>query len=128
MDLNIMMDGSVMFPDGYFPLPHLSYMRPDFQGPAKQYSRTERPPKYYFIDFGLSKRYDPALGPPLEIPIWGGDKTVPEFQESDEPMDPFPTDIYYLGNVIKENFIEARKLNCCAYVLLTPCLLAFVRI
>jgi len=106
MDLNIMMDGQTMFPEGYFPIPKLSHMRHDFTGPAEQYTRTERPPKYYFIDFGLSKRYDPALGPPLEVPIWGGDKTVPEFQESNEPMDPFPTDVYYLGNVIKENFIE----------------------
>lgn len=101
-----MMDGREMFPDGYCPIPSLSDMRLDLKGRAKKHTRTERPPKYYFIDFGISKRYDPEHGPAREVPIWGGDKTVPEFQTSDEPMDPFPTDIYYLGNVIKEHFLQ----------------------
>jgi len=109
MDLNIMMDGSTMFPDGYYPIPIDPDMRPDFKGPAKYFTRTERPPKYYFIDFGIARRYDPDLGPPLELPIWGGDKTVPEFQKSDKAMNPFPTDIYYLGNAIREHFLELRS-------------------
>jgi hypothetical protein len=103
-----MMDGKDMFPEGYFPTATQTVMRPDLTGRGKYSKRTECPPKYYFIDFGLSKRYDPADGPPLEVPIWGGDKTVPEFQNSNEPMNPFPTDIYYLGNVVNEYFLQVR--------------------
>ena len=106
MDLNIMMDPVPMFPKLYHPLSKISSM--DLKGYAKYYSRTLRPTKYYLIDFGLSRRYRPEDGPPREYPIWGGDKTVPEFQHSDDPCDPFPTDIYYLGNMIRENFLKVR--------------------
>jgi hypothetical protein len=109
MDLNIMMDASSMYPDGYFPPFAESHMLPDFSGPAKHFSRTERPPKYYFIDFGLSRRYNPEDGPPLEEQVQGGDKTVPEFKESNLPRNPFPTDIYYLGNAIREHFLFVRS-------------------
>jgi hypothetical protein len=105
---NIMMDVSLLYPKGYHPR-FIDRSR-DYRGSAKHYTRTERPPKYFLIDFGLSRRYDPKDGPPLELPIHGGDKTVPEFQEEgyDKPSDPFVTDIYYLGNMIKENFLDVR--------------------
>ncbi|KAF9801072.1 hypothetical protein IEO21_10209 [Rhodonia placenta] len=78
----------------------------DFTGTARHYSRTERPTKYYYVDFGLSRKYSPDEYPPRELPILGGDKTVPEFQGEgyDEAVDPFPTDIYYLGNLIRMAF------------------------
>ena len=65
--------------------------------------------KYYFIDFGISRKYDPADLPPREPPIFGGDRSVPEFNKSDEPCDPFPTDIYYVGNLIREDFLQVRS-------------------
>ncbi|KAJ7028519.1 hypothetical protein C8F04DRAFT_1118960 [Mycena alexandri] len=106
---NIMMEASRMFPDGYHPL-HFSKKR-DLSGKAKFYTRTQRPPKYFFIDFGISRRYESRSPPPLEDPIRGGDKSVPEFRlteegDAPEPCDPFPTDIYYLGNMILKEFIE----------------------
>jgi hypothetical protein len=72
------------------------------------YTRTQRPPRYYLIDFGISRRYDPANGSPLEDPINGGDKTVPEHQghKGIIPQNPFFTDIYYAGNVIRTQFLE----------------------
>ena len=103
MDLNIMMDATQLYPIPYHPC--AGYMRRDFKGPAKHKTRTQRPVKYYLIDFGISRRYEPDVVP-LEDPIWGGDKTVPEFQNSDEPCNPFPTDVYYLGNLIREDFIK----------------------
>lgn len=78
---------------------------------AKFFSRTARPVKYYFIDFGISRRYDADNTSPREDPIWGGDKSVPEFQDSDDPQDPFPTDIYYLGNMIRTHLLQVRTLN-----------------
>ena len=98
-----MMDSNRMYPHGFHPI-QMERSR-DRKGLAKHYDRTRRPPKYYFIDFGISRRYNPDDGPPLEEPIRGGDKSVPEFQKSDAPCDPFPTDVYYLGNVIRLDFL-----------------------
>ncbi|KAI0041523.1 hypothetical protein FA95DRAFT_1501343, partial [Auriscalpium vulgare] len=68
-------------------------------------------PRYYLIDFGLSRYYDPADGAPLDTMRWGGDKSVPEFRGyspgRDRPLhNPFPTDIYYIGNMLREDFIQ----------------------
>lgn len=106
--LNIMMDATGMYPDSFHPV-KIKRSR-DWKGKAKYHSRTLRPPKYYFIDFGLSQVYDPANGPALELPARGGDKTAPEHQAEhyDTPCDPFPTDIYYLGNLLREVFIQVR--------------------
>src|ERR1700684_2053960 len=103
MGLNMMMDGS-MYPDGWHPC--VPSQNVDYTSDARYFSRTQRPPNYYLIDFGLSRRYNPNDGPPLEYPILGGDKTVPEFQTSDDARDPFPTDVYYMGNMVREGFIQ----------------------
>ncbi|KAL0952414.1 hypothetical protein HGRIS_006688 [Hohenbuehelia grisea] len=100
--LNIMMDASNMYIDRYHPF--RQYVKHDLSGRARHYTRTQRPVKYYLTDFGLSRKYDPQDGVPLEPPILGGDKSVPEYQDSDEPRNPFPADVYYLGNVIREKF------------------------
>ncbi|KAJ7467092.1 hypothetical protein FB451DRAFT_1040556, partial [Mycena latifolia] len=107
-DSNIMMDGLKMFPTGYHPL----YPKPSrdfYSGRAKFYTRTQRPPKYYTIDFRLSS-YETRNPPPLEPP-GAGDKTVPEFEFAEDgsppkPCNPFPTDVCYLGNMILKDFVE----------------------
>ncbi|KIM75907.1 hypothetical protein PILCRDRAFT_13116 [Piloderma croceum F 1598] len=105
--LNILMDGS-MYTDGWHPC-NRRYMRDNFRL-AKHFSRTERPPMYYFIDFGISCRYGPDDKAPLELPIRGGDKTVPEFiDDINLPRNPFQTDIYYVGNLIRESVIDEYK-------------------
>jgi len=107
MNLNIMMDPKPTYPDSFHPrLPHLNR---NFKGHAKHFTRTARPTKYYFIDFGLSQKYNPEDGPPLEEPVLGGDRTVPEFKNWTRPLDPFPTDIYYLGNMIREDFLQKTR-------------------
>ncbi|KAG2153111.1 kinase-like domain-containing protein [Suillus bovinus] len=108
MSRNIMMDAKDLYPQPYHPAqPH---MKRDFSGYVNHLTRTQRPPKYYLIDFGLSRRYDATEENPREYPIFGGDKSVPEFQKNiDVPINPFPTDIYYLGNVIREQFLYARS-------------------
>jgi hypothetical protein len=58
---------------------------------------------------GLSRQYSPANGSPLEKPLRGGDKSAPEHQDPQmPPCDPFPTDVYYLGNLVREKFIQVR--------------------
>lgn len=82
-----------------------------FAGRSKHYSHTEQPPKYYYIDLSMSHKQNPNDGPPWELPILGGDKSVPEFQDDgydDKPSDPFATDIYYLGNLIQKTFFDVH--------------------
>jgi hypothetical protein len=106
-----MMDASEMYPNSFHPV--VQDRNRDYHGTAKHYPRTRRPPKYYFIDFGLSRRYDPANGPPLEAPLIGGDKSVPEFQGNKalEHSDPFPTDVYYIGNLVKRDFLDVGPIS-----------------
>jgi hypothetical protein len=80
----------------------------DFRRNVKGYSRTRRPTRYLLIDFGLSRFYDPANGPPLDRPLRGGDKSAPEHQDGTTPCNPFPTDVYYLGNLVREEYMEVR--------------------
>ncbi|KAH7904082.1 hypothetical protein BJ138DRAFT_1073715 [Hygrophoropsis aurantiaca] len=107
MNLNILMDATSLYDEPFHPV--RPEWKRDLSGYARHSTRTQRPPKYYFIDFGISRRYDPSDTKPLEPPIIGGDKTVPEFQNSVEPRNPFPTDIYYLGNLLREDFIHLKE-------------------
>ncbi|KAH7918652.1 hypothetical protein BV22DRAFT_1041587 [Leucogyrophana mollusca] len=106
MRLNVMMDASSLFIDPYHP--YQPRLKRDFSGYARHYTRTQRPPKYFLIDFGISRRYDASEHNPLEDPIWGGDKTVPEFQMSNQPRNPFPTDVYYIGSLIRGEFLRTQ--------------------
>ncbi|EMD33669.1 hypothetical protein CERSUDRAFT_159918 [Gelatoporia subvermispora B] len=104
--LNIMMDPEPMFPNFFHPTKQ--DRNRNFRGKAKYLSRTRRPPKYYIIDFGLSRKYpadDPA---PRELPIIGGDKSVPEHQDDkySDACDPFATDVYCLGNLIQKRLLQ----------------------
>jgi len=101
---NIMLDPSNMYPESFHPA-DIARSK-DFRRKAKWYSRTRRPTRYLLIDFGLSRRYDPANGPPLEKPLRGGDKSAPEHRDMNTPCNPFPTDVYYLGNLVREDYIQ----------------------
>ncbi|KAI0744026.1 hypothetical protein C8Q80DRAFT_1184592, partial [Daedaleopsis nitida] len=102
---NIMYDPRPMYPQMYHP--QRTDLSRDFKRKAKHTTRTARPVKYYFIDFGLSRRYSPEDGPPREHPIQGGDKSVPEFKDwKGDLLDPFPTDIYYIGNMVRTTVLQ----------------------
>ena len=105
MRLNIMMDATNLYIDPFHPVDE--QMKRDFSGFARFKTRTERPPKYYLIDFGLSRRYNSIVNA-LDLPVWGGDKQVPEFVEYDRPHNPFPTDVFYIGNAIKKDFLDVH--------------------
>lgn len=65
-----MLDPTALYLGGFHPL--ATDKTYDFKGNARHFTRTERPLKYYLIDFDMAKQYDPALGPPLDMPIIGG--------------------------------------------------------
>jgi hypothetical protein len=109
MQLNIVMDGS-MFIDGWHPSE--PYMSEDFTRAARHRTRTQSPPRYYYIDFGISRKYEASNTNPLEQPIFGGDKGVPEFKEDyGKPWNPFPTDVWYLAHAIQEIFLDVKYNN-----------------
>jgi hypothetical protein len=96
-----MLDPSGMYPDGFHPI-QINRHR-DLRGRAQRFTRTDRPTRYYLIDFGLSQRYSSRDA--LDVPLRGGDKTAPEHQLG-RRCNPFHTDIYYLGNLIRERFLN----------------------
>ena len=98
-----MFDPSEMYPQGFHPT-KLNRTR-DFKGKARRYTRTQRPPRYYLIDFGLSRQY--LSREALDEPIRGGDKSAPEHQNGTW-CNPFHTDIYYLGNLVRQEFMQVR--------------------
>jgi hypothetical protein len=98
-----MFDPSEMYPQGFHPA-QMDRSR-DFTGRAKRYTRTQRPPRYYLIDFGLSRQYRSRKA--LDVPLRGGDKSAPEHQIAAR-CNPFHTDIYYLGNLVRQEFIQVR--------------------
>jgi serine/threonine protein kinase len=100
---NIMMDGAHLFPQGFHP--QEQDLKLNFKSNAPHYTRTQLPAKYYFIDFGLSRRYDPENRSPSEGIILGGDKSPPE-HVGQYVCDPFPTDIYFVGNLIRRHFLD----------------------
>jgi hypothetical protein len=73
-----------------------------FRGNPQQYNRTQRPPRYYLTDFSLSRKYFSrnALDEPLL-----GDMSAPEHQQK-RLCNPFHTDIYHLGNLVRESFMK----------------------
>ncbi|OCH83830.1 hypothetical protein OBBRIDRAFT_892117 [Obba rivulosa] len=107
MGPNIMMDPKPLYPDMYHP--GTTFLKRDYSSDAKHYTRTKQPVRYLYIDFGISRKYSAEENSPLEDPIWGGDKTVPEFHRSNDPCDPFPTDVYYLGNMIRQYFLKPTR-------------------
>ncbi|KAI0274585.1 hypothetical protein BGY98DRAFT_992740 [Russula aff. rugulosa BPL654] len=95
-----MFDASEMYPKGYHPVQLNRSL--NFKEQAERYARKVRPPRYYLIDFGLSRQYSSrnALDPPLS----GGDKSASKHRHGGR-CNPFRTDIYYLGNLVREHFI-----------------------
>ena len=100
---NIMFDPAGMYPHGFHPT-QIKRNR-DFNGRAKRYTRTQRPPRYYLIDFGLSRKYPSRDA--LDEPLRGGDKSAPEHR-SGTRCNPFHTDVYYLGNLVRQEFMRVR--------------------
>ncbi|KAI9509433.1 hypothetical protein F5148DRAFT_752998 [Russula earlei] len=91
---NIMLDPSGMYPEGCHPIQI---------NRAKSYTRTQRPTRYYLIDLGLSRQYN--YRDALDEPLRGGNKSAPEHNHGNL-SNLFHTDIYYLGNLIRERFLR----------------------
>lgn len=101
-----MMDATALYPEGFHPICQL-FDAEWTPKEAKHYTRTRTPVKYYFIDYGISCRFDLEDTDPREIPVRAGDKTAPDFSTgSMVPINPFPTDVYYIGNFIRTDILK----------------------
>ncbi|KAJ3914612.1 kinase-like domain-containing protein [Lentinula edodes] len=100
---NMAMEANSMFTRQYHPMaPKKRY---DWSGGALHFSRTRRPPRYYLIDFGCSRMYDPSQPRPLEYSLKSGGYIPPEGL-ADIPCDPFATDVFFLGNLMRTSFLD----------------------
>ena len=114
--MNIMMNADPLYTVPFHPVS--KNRRRDWKGYVRpSYTRTERPVQYHIIDFGLSIKYDSVDPPPMEIPVLGGDKSLPEFVGDDpavpfsglsKPYNPFPADVYCVGSWIRGEFLVVR--------------------
>ncbi|THH31343.1 hypothetical protein EUX98_g2857 [Antrodiella citrinella] len=103
--MELMMEPAPLFPDMFHPL--ATDRSRDLKHRARRTTRTRKPTRYYFTDFGNSEKYktdtertaSPLLGLSKEL-------QPPEFKQSNEPRDPFPTDVYYLGLMLRRELLE----------------------
>ncbi|KAH8998370.1 kinase-like domain-containing protein, partial [Lactarius hatsudake] len=95
---NIMFD---LPPNGFHPV-KIDRNR-NFKGTATAYARTQRHRRYYFINFGLSRQYSSRDS--MDGPLRGGDESAPEHR-SGQHCNPFHTDIYYIGNLVRQEFMK----------------------
>lgn len=100
-----MMDASAMYPRGFHPMKERTL--PDLSGPAPVLHRIDVPVKYYFIDFGISTRFPADQHPRLVLGTQGLDDEVPELSDT-TPYDPFKTDIFIIGNLLRQEFLQVR--------------------
>lgn len=108
---NIMLDAAPMYPGGSHFTSTLDLdMNRAWTAEAHPLTRTQCSPpvKYYFIDLGLAIHFEDDSEPTLAMPAYGGDKSPPEFQGDgmNQQYNPFPTDVYYLGNALREEFLD----------------------
>lgn len=102
-----MYDATPMYPDGFHPID--TDLTPSWDGKAGHFTRTQRPVRYYFIDFGLSVHFQGQEARSI-LPVRGGDHTAPEhlpiLMAKRQPQDPFATDVYYIGNLVRQEFLD----------------------
>ncbi|EJD41144.1 hypothetical protein AURDEDRAFT_36933, partial [Auricularia subglabra TFB-10046 SS5] len=106
---NIVMDAVHLYQEPFHPMRPLT--RPYGTRPAQHLERhqSQKPVRYYFIDFEGSLHFDGSTRPLVTRQI-GQDKTVPEECDPDAgPCDPFAVDVYCLGNVLVEDWLGVRS-------------------
>ncbi|TDL19269.1 hypothetical protein BD410DRAFT_774138 [Rickenella mellea] len=98
--LNVMLDGKPLYPEGHHPI--LQNFTPDSQKLAKVLRRCDVDRvKYYFIDFGISTRFENANAARLVLGNIAQDRDIPELSLH-RPYDPFAVDVFTLGNIYRQ--------------------------
>ena len=101
-----MFDGKGMYPRGFHPT--VPQWKPSLRGEAKALRHNQVPRvKYYFIDWELSVHFAEPNKDKLVDDQAGADRDVPELSLY-TPYNPFPVDVFTLGNVFKKEFVNVR--------------------
>ena len=104
-----MMDGTPLFPDGFHPA--AQDLKPSALGPAKYRQRCNVTGiKYYVVDFGQSSQFGDSTQPRLVRGTMIQDHDPPELS-NETPYDPFPVDVFTLGNLYKKELLQVRELG-----------------
>jgi len=99
------------------PNEHLSDLNDrNFMGAVKAYTRIRPPPRYYLIGFELSVQY--SSRDTVDETWRRGDTLAPEHRSAGY-YNPFHTDIYYLGNLVSQDFVEASSYVSCSSEVIT---------
>jgi hypothetical protein len=106
-----MMDPSGLFPVSFHPI--LTDMTRDIRTKVRPITRSECTVKYYWIDFGIACKYRPEERPVTERVVMGADKSPPEHKNKSKKArcDPFATDVYYVGNLVRESFLKVISIS-----------------
>lgn len=99
-----MMDGRPLYPQGHHPV-QLDYS-PDNVYELTPLARIDHPVRYFFIDFGISHRFDDGA-PTILVGRRGRNQDVPELSAT-IPYDAFKVDVYALGDVYHKEFMQVR--------------------
>ena len=95
-----------MYPHMYHPV--AMQKARDGTGLAKFHTRTMKPVKYFLVNLSMSRMFDLKDPAPREYPIHSGPDSVPEAQFGGR-CDPFPGDVYCLGNMLRAKFLQASS-------------------
>ncbi|KAJ6477866.1 hypothetical protein C8R47DRAFT_984613 [Mycena vitilis] len=104
---NYMMDGREMYPGGFHA--GVQGMTRDFSGYVRpSATRTMCWPRYFLIDFEYARRY-----PTTDIPAEGKksrrDHTAAAPGAEGVGCNPFPTDIYWIGTMLRSYFLDSGR-------------------
>ena len=94
-----MIESEKMFPERRHP--KIDLRKRDLIGPAKFYTRTQRPSKYFIIDFGMARHYESDNESPLELTIAKIKAVLPQ--------NSFQVDIYLAGELIRQVFLDVSQ-------------------
>ena len=95
-----------MYPKGFHPI--IKDLEPSGKKIARPRRRRDvQGIKYYFIDFGISTRFEDDVKQEDRIVTGsdGQDQDVPELDDR-VPYNPFAVDIFTLGNVFRKQLID----------------------
>ncbi|KAG8721096.1 hypothetical protein FRC09_008498 [Ceratobasidium sp. 395] len=98
---NVMMDKHLLYDEPFHPF-HQQFS-PDIKHPVwPKYLRSQRPVRYYYIDFGYAKWFqDPDS--PRALAGFHAKEAAPE--QKSGPYDPFKADVYQLGALLRRDLI-----------------------
>ncbi|CAE6361396.1 unnamed protein product [Rhizoctonia solani] len=99
---NIMMDGRLLYDEPFHPF-HQDFSLDRKRQIRARYLRSQRPIRYYFIDFGYAKWFRDPNEPRIVRGSRARERT-PE-QLGGNAYDPFKADVYQLGAILRRDLI-----------------------